>query len=670
MALNEKQREEMLSLWEQVHFQNKTEDISISEDIRDSWERSKQHGVDPFIPKNYYIITKKELGEKTHQNKELLNAALPAMEEMYSLLKEFNFCTVIADNKGFILKRIGEEYDLVFTGGHNFVEGSNWSEEVMGTNAVGLALAIDKPCTVYGYEHYCRCASTSACFSVPIHDTKNNILGVLNLTCPYIYASNSVHTLGMVVSAAKAIEREIALQIAYQTAINANIHLRAIMESIIEGLIAMDQKFTITHINNRACDMLEINLDNCMGKNIKDVLGYDNNALLNILSSGKKVYGETIFLGTMHGKKKFLVNCTPLDKTKEINFDLDSPNLPSKTGAVLILHEIQEFNRMVNRIVGARPKTNFKDLIGKCNSFQFAVDQAKMAAETSSNVILLGESGVGKDLFAQAIHNASQRAREPFFAINCAAIPRELISSELFGYEEGAFTGAKKGGNPGKFELANMGSIFLDEIGEMPLDLQASLLRVLEEQTVMRLGGREVIPINVRLISATNKELQEEIVKGHFRPDLFYRLAVISIRIPPLRERKEDIPDLVEFFIRFISSKLDRNIKKVDPKVMDLLLNYNWPGNIRQLRNVIERIINLSKYDTLTVDLLPPELHKNVLKISANPFSQEVPSKENVEEQLIRDYLDKYHYNKSDTAKALKISRSSLYRKMEKYGIK
>ncbi|MCL4442129.1 MAG: sigma 54-interacting transcriptional regulator, partial [Firmicutes bacterium] len=214
-------------------------------------------------------------------------------------------------------------------------------------------------------------------------------------------------------------------------------------------------------------------------------------------------------------------------------------------------------------MVGARAKFTFDDLIGKNAAYLKTVQLAKTAANSSSNVLLLGESGTGKEVFAQAIHNAGCRANEPFIAINCAALPRDLIGSELFGYTEGAFTGAKKGGSPGKFELADGGTIFLDEIGEMPLEMQANLLRVLQEKTLVRIGGQQVIPVNVRVIAATNRNLMEEVEKKNFRSDLYYRLNVLTINMLPLRNRKDDILPLTSFFIEKINRRLGREVNVI-----------------------------------------------------------------------------------------------------------
>lgn len=538
-----------------------------------------------------------------------------------------------------------------FTSVGNFIEGAVWSEEIMGTNAIGTVLAIDQPIHIFGYEHYCKCACLSTCSAAPIHDENNNIIGVLDLTGPY--KNVNPHTLGMVMAAAKSIERKMELNKAYNEAKTANMQKQAIMESIIEGLIAIDRNGKIIQINHQAHDLLEIPPHQTV-ENFKHFIPFGNTYINEILSSGKAIYGESLSLNTFAGKsKKYMVNITPLKKQDSIE------------GYVIILHKMHDVVRVVNR-----PKNvvTFDTLIGQEKNYIASVEQAKMASKSNSTILLMGESGVGKDLFAQAIHNNSSRKRETFFALNCGALPRELISSELFGYEEGAFTGARKGGNPGKFELADKGTLFLDEIGEMPLDLQASLLRVLEERTVIRLGGREFVPVDVRIICATNKDLMEEMKQNNFRQDLYFRIGVITIHIPPLRERKGDIPLLAEHFLNNIGMKLGKTIKNIDPKVMDVFINHSWPGNIRELSNVIERAINMAQGDTITMDLLPPALTNEISSDNISVWENS-PTKDSVEEQLIRSYLIKFNNNKTEVAKALNISRSCLYRRMSKFNI-
>lgn len=644
---------QMHMIWDSIHIHGLIpEEINISNEVRESWRRSKEYNINQFMGKNEISLTETELNNKLEANSELLSIVNDHMNVLYSITKDAGFCLTFTDNEGFILKRVAEKSELAFTDYSNFNEGSNWSEKIMGTNAVGMALETDSPCQIYGYEHYCKCACFSTCSAVPIHDPKGEILGVLDLTGPYKYVNG--HTLGLVVSSARSIERTLTLNNLYVKMKNDNIVKCGIMKSIAEGLIALDSKCRITLINPQACKMLNIQEKDCLYNYIRQVLPKDNHYFFDVIASAKHVYGKTIHIETTRGKKKFLVNCTPLINENQ-----------TITGNVVTLHEL---HHVMTKIVGAKSNIHFDNLIGETSIFKEAIDHAKLAAENDSNVLLLGESGVGKDLFAKAIHNDSIRRNEPFFAINCAAIPRELISSELFGYNEGAFTGASKGGKPGAFELADQGTLFLDEIGEMPMDLQASLLRVLEEKTIIRLGGREFIPINIRLISATNRDLSEEIKNRNFRQDIFYRLSVISISIPPLRQRRGDIPLLTTHFIKNFSERLGKTINKIEPEVMDLLMNYNWPGNVRELSNVIERAVNLTRDGIITPDLLSNEFkgdkNRKIISIWGDTIS-----KDNMEEELIRAYMLKFNNNKAKVAKALNISRSSLYRKLMKYGL-
>jgi len=274
----------------------------------------------------------------------------------------------------------------------------------------------------------------------------------------------------------------------------------------------------------------------------------------------------------------------------------------------------------------------------------------------------LGDSGTGKDIFAQAIHNNSSRRNGPYLAINCAAIPRDLITSELFGYSDGAFSGSRKGGNQGKFELTDGGTIFLDEIGEMPLELQAALLRVIEDKSIMRIGGTKVTTVDVRIIAATHKNLKDEVKKGKFREDLYYRLNVFTISMIPLRQRKEDIPILAYNFINKIGRAMGKEIEKVDNEVLDKLLSYHWPGNVRELQNVLERMINITHTNMLTVDLLPSEITNSKLM----KFSYEIESFDKIERKLITTML-RSNLPKGKIAGKLGISRSTLYRKLDKY---
>jgi transcriptional regulator with PAS, ATPase and Fis domain len=352
-------------------------------------------------------------------------------------------------------------------------------------------------------------------------------------------------------------------------------------------------------------------------------------------------------------------------------------------GGLILLTPLEESTTLVNQVRTSPQKNSsytFADVIGNHPAILEAKHLAQLATSNLAKVLLQGECGTGKEIFAQAIHHQSPRRAGPFVAVNCGAIPKELVGSELFGYEEGAFTGARRGGKAGKFELAHGGTLFFDEIGDMPVEQQVVLLRVLQEQKVTRLGGHREIPVDVRIICATNKHLFSEVMHGRFREDLYYRLNVITIQIPPLRERKEDIILLFTHFLRSYEL-LQGQAFTIEPDVFEYLQNYPWPGNVRELKNVVERVASLTQDHTVRVGSLPPEIRMpGELRLQETALSARYVShfadrqarkqeRANVEKQEITYMLDTCHGNVSRAARELGMSRNTLYRKMRLYGI-
>ncbi|SFJ53017.1 Transcriptional regulator containing PAS, AAA-type ATPase, and DNA-binding Fis domains [Terrisporobacter glycolicus] len=316
-------------------------------------------------------------------------------------------------------------------------------------------------------------------------------------------------------------------------------------------------------------------------------------------------------------------------------------------------------------------KITLDNIVGSSEIMEHTKQKALIAAKSNSTVLITGESGTGKELFARAIHNHSDRTDYPFVAVNCAAIPDNLLESELFGYEEGAFTGAKKGGKLGKFELAHNGTIFLDEIGDMSLHLQGKLLRVLQERELDKIGGKSNIFIDVRVIAATNKNLEELVRNGQFREDLYYRLKVIPITLPTLRERKSDIPLLIDYMIKEYARKLNKDVIGIEEDASKTLVDYTWPGNVRELQNIIEYSINMSNSALLTLDIIPNNI-KSTYYDEKSHKEEEIRTLEDLEKEEIRKAFNKYKHYKKDkelVAKALGISRATLYRKLEKYNL-
>ncbi len=311
-----------------------------------------------------------------------------------------------------------------------------------------------------------------------------------------------------------------------------------------------------------------------------------------------------------------------------------------------------------------KSQRQFANIIGKSSEMQRILDLVKQVAPTKASVLITGESGVGKELIADALHNLSNRREKPFVKVHCAALSESLLESELFGHEKGAFTGAV-GRKRGRFELAHMGSIFLDEIGEINQSVQIKILRVLQEKSFERVGGEETLEVDVRIISATNKDLKAEIENGTFREDLFYRLNVVNIHIPPLRERKEDIPLLATSFIREFSQENEKAVEGIDSKARAALYNHTWPGNVRELRNCIESAVVLSKGNIITVDDLPPTIRtegeQDYIRVAMGSTLAEA------EQEIIRSTLSFNNGNKSKTAETLGIGRKTLHRKIAEY---
>lgn len=437
-----------------------------------------------------------------------------------------------------------------------------------------------------------------------------------------------------------------------------NHYQKQIVETISEGFMAINRSGEIVYVNKQGADILGITLGDTIGKHLCDIVDFQPE-VLSVLETGKGWVNKEFFI-TMpkKGKLHLMKSAIPV-------FD----ELGKIIGVIDTFREIKAIRNLVTNMVGAKAFFTFDDIITHSANVQELIRQSRWAAREDTNILIEGESGTGKELFAHAIHNDSRRASGPFVVIDCSSIPRELVESELFGYVDGAFTGARKGGRPGKFELANGGTVFLDEIGEMPLEIQAKLLRVLQSRYVVRVGGYEPIPIDVRIIAATNRNLEEEVAKRNFRLDLYYRLNVVNLKIPALRERVEDILMLANHFMRkFETSKPAPAALTLSPTVQAGLQRYSWPGNIRELENMIARACVFAKGDTLGPELFPDNLFAGESPVQPR-LHEPVHSLDETEKNQIRSVLREADGNKSTAAKMLGISRSTLYQKMKRYGL-
>lgn len=637
--------------------------------VLDGWARCREYGLAPYDYVYANKLTGIELENVLLENRELIQAARPFMENLYSLVKGTGFAVILADKNGCLLEIIGDEEPLnILIKKINIAKGILWEERTLGNTAITTSIMEKKPIQLSGSEHYLAVLRMFTCSSSPIRkDSK--IIGALNVMG---YEDKThLHTLGMVVAATKSIESYMEMDEINNELMIKNKYQSAITECISDGFLTIDSCGNLTYINAEGADILGIDKICSIGKHIKDLVDFDP-VVLDVLKTGKGYQDKEFIIRDKYGgKHHFIKSATPI-KDAEGNI----------VGVIDNFRKIKRVHTMVRKIVGAYGKFNFDDIIGQSKKMQESIRLAKIAAKSSSNVLVYGESGTGKELIVQSIHNGSLRKNESFISINCAAIPGELIESELFGYEGGAFTGALKNGQTGKFELANGGTIFLDEIGDMPLHLQGKLLRVLQENQITRVGGSNIIDVDVRIICATNKNLLLECKRGNFREDLYYRLNVLNINIPPLRERKDDMEKLVYHFIKKINKKMNKNVNGITKGALETLMDYDWPGNVRELENTIERAINICTGNEIQLQHLVGDL---IIKNEADNFPRyqdfdqnndekieakfKIKSLDQIEREAIMRTLEITEGNITRAAEGLNISRNTLYNKLRRYEI-
>ncbi|WP_257351061.1 sigma-54-dependent Fis family transcriptional regulator [Pseudalkalibacillus decolorationis] len=428
--------------------------------------------------------------------------------------------------------------------------------------------------------------------------------------------------------------------------------IHTIIESIHEGIIAIDERGILTHCNRTGELILRRKKEKIIGQPLENIL--PNSPMMDVLKTGKGYVEKEEFYPSNNGQIHFIVTANPIKINNKIN------------GVVSSFRRMSDVRRLAYSLTNHQDSFSLSDIRGECNRLTIVKEQAQQVAKSDSNILITGESGTGKGLFSRAIHFASPRMSGPFILVNCGAIPETLLESELFGYTKGAFTGANREGKIGKFEMADNGTIFLDEIGDLPLHLQVKLLHVIQNKVIERVGSGHPIPVNVRLIAATNKNLEEMVTQGEFRSDLFFRLNVIPLHIPPLRERKTDIPMLMEHFLIEHTQKLDKEIVSFSSEVVKIFKNYHWPGNVRELENAVEYAVNMVSDSVIQKENIPHRMiqtkHKKDNSLSLKTRLLEY------EGEILREMLKRYGNtveDKSRIASELKISLATLYRKME-----
>lgn len=631
--------------WHDFFVLGNDEITGVNDIIKESWQRSRINKIDY---ENQYIAREDEERRKSliEKNYFLIDIARPYMDDLYGIISDTNYMITILEREGYVIDTLVNPAIIRKTD----LRLVNYKEDRIGTNAMGTCLYLNKPVLTFGEEHCYKNLHRFTTSAAPIHDAEGELIGCIGITG---FADNvSTHTLGMAIATAYAIENKIKLHLDNNGGFIQE-YTSILKDTISDGVIITDTKGCILSVNKKAKNILNIKEKDFLNRNIKELL--DNNIDFNEEFDKNKDY--------------IIKNTVLTVKNNPLHLSLSITKLKTDfrdTGFLIMLNNV---SKKINEYSGKIELYSFEDILGESVLIKDAIEIGKIASKGNSNILILGESGTGKELFAQSIHRNSPRKDKPFIDINCGALPVSLAESEFFGYEGGSYTGSKKEGQPGKFELADGGTIFLDEIGELPLSIQASLLRVIQERKVIRIGSSQKRDIDVMIIAATNKDLFEAVRNNSFRKDLFYRLNVFTINLPPLMEHKEDIPILVNNFIERYNQMFGLCIKGVSDEIMNIFMRYNWPGNTRELGNIMQRAVQISKDEMIQIRDLPIYLTSgfdlNNIK-SLNTISL-IDAQES---STIINVLKKTGGNAKLASEILGISRSTLYRKLLKLGHK
>jgi transcriptional regulator with PAS, ATPase and Fis domain len=639
--------------WRKLHGEGKGRH-ALKGAIRKAWERSVAGGISPESARPRRL-TDSEFQAVKAGSRRLFVFASSILADLMRHNRAEDFGLMLFDPQGCVLSVIGSDGFRKWADQHDIRKGDCWEESAIGASIFSVGIARAEGTAMRGEESFARFLIGGSYHFSTIKLDRSSCLGGLLLVTRA--DKHSEFLTNLAVTAARAVE----LQFFWFGFWNANYDI-----SEGTGALSLDQSKNSNRIltmSQGAFKLLGIPVRDVYYQTIESLIdtGPANQAFWDIVNQSRTVVDEAITL-TVGGRATVLnLSATAFQESR---FNIK--------GIMLSFSSIKRINKLVSQYGGNAARYSFGDIVGGSDaSFSSVFDRAKIASRSPSNVMLLGESGVGKDVFAQAIHNSSKRKNGAYVALNCAAFSKELIASELFGYESGSFTGAKKGGNIGKFQLASGGTLFLDEIGDMPLDVQAVLLRVLDERSFFKVGGNTMIPVDVRVIAATNKNLWSLVQQRLFREDLYYRLGVIRIRIPPLRARGNDIFLLSEYFAGAICEMLGKPVVSFSDDARMFMTGYHWPGNIRELRNLLEGILETHDTTQINAKMMRDYLGDMMEHPSApSPSAAALPETESYsEKQIIEQALRRFRGNRSKAASSLNMSRSTFYRRLEEYGL-
>lgn len=648
----------VMAAWERLIQGDKPPSGTLRGVVDDSWHRCRDGRVAPDMTGAPLPLEDGALFDLRVRNDRLMHASVPLIQQTREFLSQTGTILLLADPDGMILELAGDTRIVEPAGEVRLIPGCNWTELSCGTNAIGTALALRQPVQIHGSEHFCAGIKQWTCSATVIRDPLDGtVLGVLDVSG--LAQTYSQHSLAFIVSMAGRIESRLG-KFAMERRLRLMERCMAYCSGRTDGVVVVDESGRLVRANPQASAAFAR-----LG-----VSGALDNAFP--IPDIARIAG-----GSMSPQSPAWLRLTRIERVTEgvdtLGFMLIAPAASRRAASLSdAVHEAIP-------VAESTPAAAFSRIVGTSPALRTAIQKAQQLAKASVPVLLLGETGVGKELFAQGIHQASSRADGPFVALNCGGLSRDLLSSELFGYAEGAFTGARRSGMTGKIEAANHGTLFLDEIGEMPLDIQPHLLRVLEEGELYRLGENAARKVNLRLIAATHRDLRADVADGKFRMDLYYRLAVTTISIPPLRERKTDLPEMIEHWLSVSRERYGVSHTVFDDVAYECLLNYTWPGNVREMRNAIEGAVLMARDGIMTVAELPPEIGDSavapggVRDTASSGLSalarQKVRSLEMAEAESIRFAIQQSQGNLTQAAAQLGIAKSTLYQKIRKYAL-
>ncbi|MFV2049186.1 sigma-54-dependent Fis family transcriptional regulator [Metabacillus litoralis] len=593
---------EIRQMWERYIFENKLDSSKMDKMIIDSWKLSKKFKVNPNEGIGNKILTTSDFQKRLKENETLISLAKRSLDRFGMLFKNMDFILVLTDADGYILWQAGPESLQGIAREMGFLQGSQWTESVVGTNAIGIALRTKEANIIHGYEHFAKASQQWSCVSSPILGENSQVKGVVDLSMPSHYPKK-IDFLVRVQLIADYISE--ALQ---KKAYEDQKYMLQFYSTKKQVGILCDSSMTILHISP---DLIE-NPENMIGKKL-----------------------------THLPKSKWLLEKQePIWREKEC------------IGYFVSVLKNETKNKTFQ----------FPYIVGRSQTYNELLEEVKIVAPTSAPIHLFGETGTGKEVLAKTIHMNSPFSNGRLVCVNCGALPENLMESELFGYEKGAFTGAHANGYQGKIEQAHNGTLFLDEIEDMPASMQSDLLRVLQEKKITRIGGSKEIPLHFRLITASNQNLKKLVMEGQFREDLFYRIYVCPLHIPPLRERKEDICEFIKAF-----EESNSWFPHWENTLIEVAEQNQWNGNIRELNNFLERCYVYYRERIPSKEQLVELIHKGGLNTQAEKEGDTANFKDQIEKEQIKNALLQHNGNIPLTAEQLSMSKSTLYRKMKKY---